>query len=86
MLKQHSQAAVGLGLVCLAQLATAQLITPPPKSSENPVTEHSAERDNVSVVEQAQDRGLAVDEQPIGAIEVLDHVAAGDPNDRRVVP
>ena len=39
MLKKRSQSAVGLGLVCLAQLATAQLITPPPESSENPVTE-----------------------------------------------
>ena len=39
MLKQHSQAAVGLGLVCLAHIATAQLITPPPESSANPVTE-----------------------------------------------
>ena len=39
MLKQCSQAAVGLGLVCLAQIATAQLITPPPESPENPVTE-----------------------------------------------
>ena len=39
MLKQRSQALAGLGLVCLAQIATAQLTTPPPESSENPVTE-----------------------------------------------
>ncbi len=39
MLNRRSQTAVGLGLVCLTQIATAQLITPPPESFENPVTE-----------------------------------------------
>ena len=39
MLNRLSQTAVGLGLVCLTQIAAAQLITPPPESSENPVTE-----------------------------------------------
>ncbi len=39
MLNRRSQTAFGLGLVCLAQIATAQLITPPPESPENPITE-----------------------------------------------
>ena len=33
------QIVVGLGLVCFIQIATAQLVAPPPESSENPVTE-----------------------------------------------
>ena len=39
MLKRVSQAAVGIGLVCLTQIAFAQLVAPPPESAENPVTE-----------------------------------------------
>lgn len=39
MLNWHGQTLVGLGLVCLTQIATAQLITAPPEPSENPVTE-----------------------------------------------
>jgi len=39
MLNRRSQTVVGLGLVCLLQIATAQLITLPPESFENPVTE-----------------------------------------------
>ncbi len=39
MSNRLSQTAVGLGLVCIMQIATAQLVAPPPESSENPVTE-----------------------------------------------
>ena len=39
MLNQLKQAIYCAGLVCLTQIATAQLITPPPQSPQNPVTE-----------------------------------------------
>ncbi len=42
MLKCCSPAAVGLGLICLMQIATAQLVTPPPESPENPITEQKS--------------------------------------------
>lgn len=39
VLKRVSQAAVGIGLVCLTQIAFSQLVAPPPESAENPITE-----------------------------------------------
>ena len=39
MSNRLSQTVVGLGFVCFMQIATAQLLAPPPESSENPVTE-----------------------------------------------
>ncbi len=39
MPKCAHRVAVGIGLVCLTQIAFVQLVTPPPESPENPVTE-----------------------------------------------
>ena len=39
MLERVTQAAIGIGCICLTPFALAQLVTPPPVSPENPVTE-----------------------------------------------
>ena len=39
MIARTRQAIAGIGLICLTQIAFSQLITPPPESNENPVTE-----------------------------------------------
>jgi hypothetical protein len=39
MLKQFRQAALWVCIICLPQIAAAQLVMPPPESAENPVTE-----------------------------------------------
>ncbi len=39
MLNRASRAVIGIGLICSAQIAFSQLVTPPPVPNENPVTE-----------------------------------------------
>ncbi len=39
MLKRTGPTIIGIGLICLSQIALAQLVTAPPTSPENPVTE-----------------------------------------------
>ena len=39
MAKWIIRAGIAIGLICLTQIALAQLVTPPPVSPENPVTE-----------------------------------------------
>lgn len=44
MPKPVARSAILFGLVFLTQIAVAQLVTPPPESAENPVTEQKRVR------------------------------------------